>query len=148
LAKRKRQKKKRDSASDLSATKETLLRNRNQPRSDRHKFVALVMASLVAGLLLVVNFDRVTNVDNVTQLGASHHGLPFVYLKRQLANEPMIFIHGRTYSWPFPPVKGEIREWSYQNLAVDALILIAAVLVTYWLFSAIIFRYDRWRYKR
>ena len=98
--------------------------------------------------MLVVNFDRVTNVAKVEKLGASQHGFPFVYLERQLANEPMIFIHGKTYSWPFPPVVGEIREWSYQNLALDALILLAAVLVTYWLFSAIIFRYDSWRNQR
>lgn len=147
MAKPKRKKKKRVVDKDLSETKQALLRNRNQPRQDRHKLVALVMASLVAGLLLVVNFDRVTNVDKVTEIGASKHGFPFVYLERQLANEPMIYIHGKTYSWPFPAVKGEIREWSNQNLALDLLILVVAVLATYWLFSAIIFRYDRWKYK-
>lgn len=147
MAKPKRKKKKRVAANDLSESKQALLRNRNRPRQDRHKLVALVMASLVAGLLLVVNIDRVTNVDKVTKLGGSKHGFPFVYLDRELAKEPMIFIHGKTYSWPFPPAKDEIREWSFQNLALDLLILVVAVTVTYWLFSALIFRYDRWRFK-
>ncbi len=104
------------------------------------------MASLVAGLLLVVNFDRVTHAGKATELGESRHGFPFVYLKRQLENVPAIFIQGRTYSWPFPPIKGEIREWSYQHLALDVLFVLAAVLATYWLIRTIVFRYDRWKY--
>ncbi len=104
------------------------------------------MASLVAGLLLVINFDRVTHAGKATELGESRHGFPFVYLKRQLENVPAIFIQGRSYSWPFPPIKGEIREWSYQNLGLDVLFVCAAVFLTYWLFRMIVFRYDQRKY--
>ena len=106
------------------------------------------MASLVAGLLIVINCDRVTHVDRVAELGGSWHGFPLVYLKRQLEEVPMIFIHGRTYSWPYPPVSGEVRDLNLQNLALDILIGIFAVVATYWLFSAIVFRYDNWKYNR
>ena len=118
-----------------------------QPRQDRYKLVALVMASLVAGLLLMINFDRVTHASRELELGESRHGFPLVYLTRQLEDAPAIFIRGRTYSWPWPPVKGEIRQWSYENLALDFLFGSAAVLIVYFVLRAIVFRYDKWKYR-
>ena len=149
LAKKKRKKKRtRPEPRDLITENRKSRLTSKQPRPDRHKLVALALASLVAGLLLVINGDRVTNVNKVTKPGESQHGFPFVYLTRQLEKEPVIFIHGRTYSWPLPPVKGEIREWSFQYLALDLLIVAVVVTVTYWLVSWIVFRYDRWKYRK
>ena len=124
----------------LSAT------NPKRPRTDRHQPVALTMASLIAGLLMVVNCDRVTHAGSTAAPGSSQHGWPWVYLKRELAETPVIFIGGRTYSWPLPPVEGEIREVSYQNLAFDLLLIAAITIAVYFAVKAVVYRYDHWKY--
>jgi hypothetical protein len=118
------------------------------PPKDRHKLVALVMASLVAGLLGVINLDRVTHASNENiSSGGSHHGWPLVYLKRELKVQPMIFISGRTHSWPLPAIEGETRDFSMANLGADVLICLLAVLIVYFIISTVVWRYDKWKYK-
>ena len=118
----------------------------NRPRPDRDKLVGLTIASLVAGLLLVINADRVAHANRVTARGASQHGWPWVFLKRELAEVPDLFISGRTYSWPYPPVAGEVRELSYQNLGLDLLVVGVITIAVYVGVKTIVSRYDRWRY--
>ena len=118
------------------------------PPKDRHKLVALVLASLIAGLLGIINLDRVThaNTEGIGS-GGSRHGWPLIYLKRELEVQPMIFIGGRTHSWPLPPIDGETRELSIANLALDTVICLLAVLIVYFIISTAVWRYDKWKYK-
>ncbi len=108
--------------------------------------MALTLASLVAGLMMVINLDRVTHVAAEMGPGGSRHGWPWIYLKRELAEPPALLIEGRTFSWPWPAVKGEIREWDYPNLLGDMLICLLISVVTYWIVKALVARYDNWQY--
>jgi hypothetical protein len=119
-----------------------------RPREDRHNLVALALASLVAGLIAVVNSDRVTHAGSDLAIGESRHGFPWVYLKRTLAEEPDFYLPRRIFNWPWPPVKNEVRDFSWQNFGLDLLVLIAMTVVSFLLIRALVLRYDQWKYKR
>jgi hypothetical protein len=112
---------------------------------DRHKLVALVFASLVAGLMFVVNADRVTHVSSELAMGASRHGWPWVYLERELKEEPLIYIQGETYSWPYPAANKENRVFYANRMIYDLLVLGAITVVTYWVVGSIGYRFNRWQ---
>jgi hypothetical protein len=113
---------------------------------DRDRLIAMVLASLAAGFLGVVNADRVTHVNAQSTPGNSKHGWPLVYLFRELEEPPMFVIESEVYSWPWPAVDGEIREFNAMNL-VGNLLLIACIAVgTYWGIKTIVGHYDQWRY--
>jgi hypothetical protein len=118
-------------------------------REDRHHLVALVMASLVAGLMLIANLDRATHVSSLTQpqriVSTSLHGWPLVYLKRELAEPPVVYYPKRLYAWPWPAVEGELRTWKAGNAFGDVGLGLAAVVGAYCLISASVKRYDRWK---
>jgi len=148
MTKRNRKLKRRNESRDSSgSSRQTGSASSSQSSfpDDRHKMVALVFASLVAGLLLVVNADRVTHVDAKLAVGASRHGWPWVYLERELKEEPLIYIAGETYSWPFPAVKKENRIFQADKLILDLLVLALLTAATYWIVSAVGYRYERWQ---
>ena len=122
-----------------------LLGKRRTPPEDRHQLIALTLASLVAGLLLLVNCDRQTNVRAAAAQGGdvSLHGWPLVYLQRRYESLPAYLIAANENDWPLPAVPGEIREFNYPNLLLDVLISAAIVLACYFVIRWLVYWYDR-----
>lgn len=127
-------------------------RTASQPlhqRDDRHVLIAMTLASLVAGLLAIVNLDRATHAGSLTHderlLSTSRHGWPLVYLERGLQEKPKLFFSRRLYSWPFPAVTGEQRRWNLANLVGNLGICIAITLGSFWLISFAVRKYDAWK---
>ena len=118
-------------------------------RDDRHVLIAMTLASLVAGLLAIVNLDRATHAGSLTNeerlLSTSHHGWPLVYLERDLEEKPKLFFSKRLYSWPIPAVTGEQRRWNVANLIGNIGICIAITLGSFWLISFAVRKYDAWK---
>ena len=114
---------------------------------NRHVLIALVMASLVAGLLFLINLDRVTHASASRQkeVGTSFHGWPRVYLERRFESLPAFLRHTRIYDWPYPAVEGEIRHMNYTNLAIDILCGLAVVLLSFLGVRAAVYRYETWK---
>ena len=130
-----------------SALEAGLLGKTRKPREDRHILVALTMASLIAGLLFVINFDRSTHSATAQEMGkgTSLHGWPFIYLHREFESLPAYLIATRISEWPIPAVKGETRNMNYVNLGLDILIGSIVVVLSYFVFRTIVFRYDQWK---
>lgn len=124
-----------------------LLGKARKPREDRHILVALTMASLVAGLLFVINFDRSTNAAAARQMGmgTSLHGWPFIYLTREFETLPAYLIATRSEEWPIPTVAGETRTMNYQKLLLDVLCCGVIVVLSYFVVKKVVFRYDQWK---
>jgi hypothetical protein len=141
------QRRKQRNRERAAALEAGLLGKTRPPQRDRHKWVALTLASLIAGLLLLINCDRVTNAQAAAAQGGdvSLHGWPLVYLERRYESLPAYLIAKNDCDWPFPPVEGEIREMNYRNLLLDVLISVSIVLVCYVFIRWIVFRYDRWK---
>ncbi len=139
-----RQQRNRERAAALEAG---LLGKSNPPREDRHRPVALTLACLVAGLLLLINLDRMTNARAAAAEGGgvSLHGWPLIYLERRYESLPAYLIATNDQDWPFPAAAGEIREMNYQNLCLDFLIGTTIVLLSYFMIQWIVYRYDRWK---
>lgn len=118
-----------------------------RPRSDRHQLIALAMSSLICGLMLIVNLDRVTHAGADLTIGESRHGWPWVYLTRTLAEIPEIYLPRRLYNWPYPAVATEVRQWNGYHLASDLFVVSIVTVASYYLISGLIWRYDRWRHQ-
>lgn len=124
-----------------------LLGQDSSPRKDRHVPVAMILASLVAGIMFVINCDRITNVQAAREIGygVSLHGWPFVYLKRSYETPVARLISTHSQDWPFQPVPGEIREFNYPHMLYNILIAAGITLVSYFFVRWAVFRYDRWK---
>lgn len=131
----------------VAAIEAGLLGKARKPREDRHILVAMTMASLVAGLLFVINLDRTTHAAAAVEMGkgTSLHGWPFVYLHREFESLPVYLIATRISEWPIPFVEGETRTMNYQNLSLDVLCCGLMVAITYFVVRKIVFRYDQWK---
>jgi len=109
----------------------------------------MTLASLVAGLLTIVNLDRAAHAGSLTKeqrlLSTSQHGWPLVYLERGVKEKPQLFYSKRLYSWPIPAVKGEQRRWNFGNLVGDIALGLAITVAAYASISFIVRRYDRWK---
>ena len=119
----------------------------SRPRSDRHQLIALSLASLVAGVLMVVNCDCVTHSSPDLQRGESRHGWPWIYLTRQVIDLPVIFFQREVYHWPYPVLENEAREFSMLNLGLDLAVILLVTVASYVLISTVVYRYDRWRFR-
>jgi hypothetical protein len=150
-------KRKRQRKADKKARQERAQRERDtqtsaqalHQRDDRHVLVAMTLASLVAGLLAIVNLDRTTHADSLTKeervLSTSRHGWPLVYLERDLEEKPQFFHSKRLYPWPVPAVEGEQRRWNFGNLVGDLALGFAITVGSYALISFLVRRYDQWK---
>jgi len=120
---------------------------RRRPPKDRHVLFAMVMASLVAGLLFVIGTDRATNLKQAREIGrgASLHGWPLVYLQREFKNVTVYLESDNTNDFPIPFDSAETRQWNWGNLVLD--LLAAALIVGLWylLMRWMVLRYDRWK---
>ena len=150
-------KRKRQRKADKKARQERAKREREaqasqqrlHQRDDRHVLIAMTLASLVAGLLAIVNLDRAANAGSLTKeqrlLYTSHRGWPLVYLERDVKEKPQFFHSKRLYSWPLPAVEGEQRRWNFGNLAGDIGLGFAMTLASYALISFLVRKYDQWK---
>ncbi len=131
----------------VAAWEASLLGKARKPRDDRHVLVAMTMASLVAGLLFVINFDRTTHAAAALKLGkgTSLHGWPFIYLHREFESLPAYLIATRINEWPIPVAPGETRTINYLNLSLDVLFCGVLVLLCFYLVRSTVFRYDQWK---
>ena len=117
--------------------------------------VAMTLASLVAGLLFVINCDRVTNINAAAKEGGgvSMHGWPLVYLERRYESLAAYLIAAKNPAkyatndndWPYPAVPGEIREMNYGNLGIDLICCGLIVLASYFVIRLVVYRYDQWK---
>ena len=118
-------------------------------REDRNVLVAMTLASLVAGLLAIVNLDRATHASSLSKeqrlASTSLHGWPLVYLERDVAEKPTFYFSKRLYSWPIPAVDGEQRRWKVGNLIGDIGLALSITVAAYALISFVVKRYDRWK---
>lgn len=118
-------------------------------RDDRNVLIAMTLASLVAGLLMIVNLDRSTHAGSLSKkerlVSTSRHGWPLVYLERDLKEKPQFFFGKRLYSWPWPAVEGEQRRWNGGNLAGNVGIGVAIVAAAFALIRYAVKIYDRWK---
>ena len=118
-------------------------------RDDRHVLIAMTLASLVAGLLAIVNLDRATHAGSLVKeerlVSTSRHGWPLVYLERSLKEKPQFYFGKRLYSWPVPAVEGEQRRWNFANLIGNMAIGLAITLGAYLLISFSVKKYDQWK---
>ena len=121
--------------------------NRRRPPKDRHVLFAMVMASLVAGLLFVIGTDRATNLKEAREIGrgASLHGWPLVYLQREFKNVTVYLESDNTNDFPIPFDSAETRQWNWGNLVLDLLAAALIVWLWYLLMRFMVFRYDQWK---
>ena len=150
-------KRKQKRKADQKARRERARRERealaSQPplhqRDDRHVLIAMTLASLVAGLLAIVNLDRATHAGSLVKeerlVSTSRHGWPLVYLERNLKEKPQFYFGKRLYSWPVPAVEGEQRRWNFANLIGNMAIGLAITLGAYLLISFSVKKYDQWK---
>ena len=120
---------------------------RRRPPKDRHVLFAMVMASLVAGLLFVIGTDRATNVRQARDIGrgASLHGWPLVYLQREFRNVQVYLESDNTNEFPIPFDPAETRQWNFGNLVLDLITATLIVWLWYQLMQWMVLRYDRWK---
>ena len=98
--------------------------------SRRDKFVALIVSSLVAGLIVLANTDRHSSQPGIELVGASQHGWPLIYLYRQHRDPAMA---ARPFRWPLPRVNDEARNFSATNLITNVMVGVCIVGITYML---------------
>ena len=113
----------------------------------RNRKIALVLSSLVLGLLVLFNLDRNVNQSTASQLSynASLHGWPMVYLQREFEEDlPNYARHLRSYDWPFPPVEGEVRTWRATGVIVDLTAVVIIVTIIYWFIRQAVGNFDHW----
>lgn len=111
-----------------------LLEKREQGPDWGHK-LALVLSFLIAGILTLINLDRTLHQSSSSKIGyqASQHGWPTVYLTRQFDEAiPNHLRAARQSDWPYPAVKGEQRDLSWQNLFIDLFTATVMVGTVYW----------------
>ena len=146
---KKNQKRRRKSKHEKSSTGTVQNAQPLHQRDDRHKLIALTLASLVAGLLAIINLDRATHSDSLTKeermVSTSRHGWPLVYLERDVADKPEFFFSKRLYSWPIPAIEGEQRRWNLGNFAGNVGIAVAITAASFALISFFVFKYDCWK---
>ena len=101
---------------------------------DRIHQLSLMLACVVAGILALLNTDRMLHTTSSKQLGpnVSQHGWPMVYLNRQ-GPAPLPMLRKEPgYAWPYPAVKDETRTWSWVALLTDLVVALVFVAATYW----------------
>lgn len=116
-------------------------------RADRHVMVALVLTSLVAGILFVINCERSTNRAQASQMeiGTSLHGWPLVFLERRMETPPIFLLNSQVQCWPLPVVQDETRTMNFSNLGVNLICAAIISLITYFVVRGAVFRYDQWK---
>ena len=159
MAKRKSKSKSKSSSKKKSAARQSRTRERVAKLEDsllgktttlkenRHVKIALAMASLTAGLLLVINFDRSTNAAAATRDGGgtSFHGWPAVYLERRHESLSAYLMAHKINPWPYPVQESEVRQLNYTNLWIDIAVGCLIVAASYVLFRFAVLRYDNWK---
>ncbi|MFK7768232.1 MAG: hypothetical protein AB8B55_13490 [Mariniblastus sp.] len=123
------------------------LSKKTTPPENRHAKVSLAMASLIAGLVLLVNFDSSTNAAAATRDGGgtSFHGWPAVYLERRYESLPAYLMAGKINPWPIPVQEGEVRTMNFTNLWIDMGVGIAIVIISFFGIRWLVLRYDNWK---
>lgn len=113
---------------------------------DRHLLVALVITSLIAGLLLLLNLDRSIHRVAGARIGpgVSLHGWPLIYLQRTVKPESVL-IAGRANDWPWPTSVNETRSYDWQNAGLNCAIALLTLVLVYWTTRWSVLRYDRWK---
>ena len=108
---------------------------------------ALVMASLVAGLLFVIGTDRATNLSQAREIGrgASLHGWPLVYLQREFKDVQVYLESDNRNEFPILFDSSEIRQWNWGNFILDLIAGGLIVFLWYQLMRWIVVRYDLWK---
>lgn len=124
-----------------------VLGERRQPPENRHVLFALVMASLVAGLLFVIGTDRATNLSQAREIGrgASLHGWPLVYLQREFKTVQVYLESDNQNEFPIPFDSSEARQWNWGNLFLDLMTGVLIIVLWYQLMRWIVVRYDLWK---
>lgn len=115
-------------------------------RSDRAEMIGLAFASLIAGLLVIINCDRLTHVSPDLPEGESRHGWPAVYLTRNFIKIPVFYYPSEIYAWPYPPAYNETRQFVWPNLVLNLAVCAAIVIASYFFIARLVRFYDRWRY--
>jgi predicted secreted protein len=131
----------------IAALDSVVLGKRRRPPENRHVLFALVMASLVAGLLFVIGTDRATNLKQAREIGrgASLHGWPLVYLQREFRNVQVYLESNNRNDFPIPFDPAETRQWKWGNLVLDLMTAVLIIFLWYQLMRWLVVRYDRWK---
>ncbi len=100
---------------------------------DKSRLISLLVAALVAGLVVLVNLDRQTLDLGITDMPASQHGWPLVYLLRQPVEAPTAEPMGTAIPsrWPWPIDETEVRTFSSTNLTTDIIVGAAIIGIVY-----------------
>lgn len=130
-----------------AAFSSVVLGKRRQPPENRHVLFALVMASLVAGLLFIIGTDRATNLEQAREIGrgASLHGWPLVYLQREFKDVQAYLESSNRNEFPIPFDSSESRQWNLGNLILDLVTYVLIIFLWYQLMRWIVMRYDLWK---
>lgn len=101
---------------------------------DRPHQISLLLACVVAGILALLNTDRMLHTTSSEKIGpnVSQHGWPMIYLNRQGPAPLPLLRKEPNYAWPYPAVKGETRIWSGVALLTDLIVALVFVYATYW----------------
>jgi predicted secreted protein len=120
---------------------------RRRPPENRHVLFALVMASLVAGVLFVIGTDRATNLNRAREIGrgASLHGWPRVYLQREFKSVQLYLESDNRNEFPVPFDPSETRQWNWSNLFFDLMIAALIIFLWYQVMRWMVLRYDLWK---
>lgn len=108
---------------------------------NRAKTISLVITSLVAGVLLLLNLQRTPSAQTLTATPESAHGWPLVYLLRQtdgLKVADTEIVNPVVYAWPWPIAENELRTFSWMNLITNAIVFTAIIGVTYMMTNTIL----------
>ena len=130
-----------------TSSKTGLIEPTSQRLKPKYQQIAVALASLVAGIMFLVNFDCITNASAAREIGAgaSLHGWPFIYLERKFESLPAFLAHTRASSWPIPVNQEETRSFNFLNLGLDFLSAVVVVCVTFYLVRAVVFKYEQWK---